>query len=335
MNPILGVVFVLLAGTPPTTDLLSQAGVLWERCAAADPDACYKLDSLRTVRIADPEARVAATQVHEAACAAGTPAACFALGMHLDDDGGIPIDGERAFKLFSAACEAGFAPACQRTSVFYRVSVPSFEPGAKAKASALLRKACGAGLPGACVDLAEAGRVGGAVPVDDDTAAELLAKGCASGSFRGCVAAAERLLPEPPFACDQCEPNAIERGDERCINCELAQCRKEHCCPTCEGRDSYACCCEEFDASLPYPLTTPVVPPAVLETRRRAALEVLKPAVERLEVLCSGGFEQACRDLSRLYSNARLPLHDETKAARALERGNQATSWPSGGATRP
>jgi len=321
MSLIIGVVFLAIAAAPPQAQQLAQAGELWARCAEKDPDACYMLGSLRTVRIADPEERARATKDLERDCAAESAAACFALGMYLDDDGGLPIDGERAFGLFEAACDADFPPACQRASIFYRVSVPSFQPGAKEIASALLKKACDAGLPDACVDLAEAGRVGGAVPVDEATASKLFERACALGSFRGCVAIAERILPEPDFACDQCEPNAVERGDARCIECELAQCRREHCCPTCEGRKTYACCCEEFDAPLPYPLTTAVVSEEITARRHKEARRVLSPAVERLAALCGGGFVHACRDLSWLCSNARLPF--------------EATSEPCAGATHP
>ncbi len=315
MVSILSLALVFIAAATPMTEPLDEAGALWARCAKADPDACYRLSALRTVRIADPAVRAAKTANYEAACAQKDPAACFALGMILDDDGGLPVDGKRAFEVFGRACDAGFAPACVRVSIFYRVSVPASEPDAPQRASALLRRACDAGLPEACHDLARAGVVGGAVPVDDATAATLLERGCALGSFNACLRMAEALLPEPPFACDQCQPDAVARGDDRCIDCELAVCRKEHCCATCDGRRSYACCGEEFDVPLPYPLTTPVQDPKQVARARAQAVALLAPAVRRLTALCDGGFTPACRDLAELFGAPRLPYFDETKAA--------------------
>ena len=309
-------ILLLLATTlspPPDPAPLSRAGELWSGCATGDAGSCYRLGTPRTIRIVDAQKRAVATAPYEKACATGENAACFALAMHLDDDGGLPVDGQRAFELFVAACDAGFPPACQRASIFYRVSVPSSEPDAPEKASALLDKACAAGLPSACYDLAQAGAVGGAKPVDDATAERLLDKGCSGGSFDACLLMAKRLLPPPPFACDQCQPNASERGDEPCVECELAACRREHCCPTCEGRTSYACCCEEFDVALPYPLKTPPADAKQLAAARTAAKKVLAASVARLRSLCEEGLPAACRDLDHLFADPLLPYHGETR----------------------
>jgi len=315
MLPLIGMVLAILTAAPPHGDPLSQAGALWESCAKEDADACYRLACLETVRITDDARLASATATFEAGCAAKDMAACFALGMYLDDDGGLPIDGKRAFELFTAACDSGFAPACLRASILYRVSVPSSEPDAPQRASALLLKACDAGLPEACHDLAQAGVVGAAIPVDDATAAKLLDRGCAQGSFQACRRIAERLLPEPPFACDQCtRPDAIERGDEPCIACEIAACRKVNCCPTCEGRLRFMCCAEEFDAPLPYPLKTAVMEPKEAARARAKALAVLTPAVKRLDALCDDGLVTACRDLGDLFSDRRLPFFDQERA---------------------
>jgi TPR repeat protein len=180
---------------PPEPGALFRVKELWAECSKGNESSCYRLSTLRTVRIVDGKQRVAATSPLEKDCSSGEPSACYVLAMHFDDDGGLPVDGKRAFELYSAACEAGFPPACHRTSVFYRVSVPSQEPDAPRKASALLAGACEAGLPAACFDLAQAGAVGGAEPVDDAIAARLLEKGCAGGSFDACLLIAKRLLP--------------------------------------------------------------------------------------------------------------------------------------------
>ncbi len=313
MVPLLCLLVAVTLSPPPEPAPLSRVKQLWTSCAEGDASACYQVGGLRTVRIVDEVERSAATSLYEKECSAGEMTACFALAMHLDDDGGLPIDGKRAFELFMTACDAGFPPACQRASVFYRVSVPSSEPDAPERASALLAKACDAGLPSACYDLAQAGAVGGAKPVDSVTEAKLLEKGCASGSFDACMLIAKRLLPAPPFACDQCEPNAVDRGDARCIDCEVAACRREHCCPTCEGRKSYACCCEEFDVPLPCPLKTPASDPSRLAQARAAAKQVLATPVKRLRSLCQNdGLAAACRDLEHLFADPLLPYHGES-----------------------
>jgi hypothetical protein len=315
MLPVLALLLAFGLTPPPNPGLLTQVGELWSQCASGDKAACYTLGTLRTVRIADSDERSVATAAFEKKCRAGASDSCFALAMHLDDDGGLPVDGKRAFELFLAACESGFAPACQRASVFYRVSVPASEPDAPKTASKLLAKACDAGYPSACYDLAQAGAVGGAEPVDKATEANLLERGCKLGSFDACLLMADRILPSPPFACDQCEPNPVERGDTRCIDCETAACRKEHCCPTCEGRNSYACCCEEFDVPLPYPLKTPPVAPGKLTRDRAKAHALLSPSVKRLRGLCKEGLAPACRDLDGLFANKRLPFKGERRSA--------------------
>lgn len=310
MTYLLVATLLMLPAAPPDSERLAEAGALWESCQKKDPDACYRLGALGTVRIQDATARSKATAAFEAACDGGDAAACFALGMHLDDDGGLPVDGKRAFELFGQACDAGFAPACSRVSVFYRVSVPSGEPDAPKTASALLRKACDAGFPEACHDLAQAGVVGGAVAPSEGEIPRLLERGCALGSFNACLGLKERLLPAPPFACDQCEPNPVERGDAWCIDCELAICRQEHCCPTCAVRDSYACCGEEFDAPLPHPLKTPIPDPAAVAKGTAAVRALLSPWVPRLKAVCAVGVPAACRDLEQLRAIKGLPLRD-------------------------
>jgi len=313
MMSVVCLLVAVLLTPPPEPTLLFKAKDLWTECSKGDAAACYRFGTLRTVRIRDTKERATATAEVEKECAAGEPAACYILAMHLDDDGGLPIDGKRAFELFTAACEAGFPPACDRASIFYRVSVPMEEADAPRKASALLAKACDAGLPSACYDLAQAGAVGGAEPVDDATAAKLLDKGCVRGSFDACLLIARRLLPPPPFACDQCEPNPVERGDERCIECELAACRKKHCCPTCEGRSSYACCGEEFDKPLAYPLRTTPFDPKKRAAASAKAKKVLDPMVKLLRRLCKEGLNAACRDLDRLFADPLLPFHGEKR----------------------
>ena len=313
MVPLICLMLVVSSFPPPEPDPLSQAGELWSACAKGSPDACYKLGKLRTRRIVDADARATATAPYEKACLSGDSTACYVLAMHLDDDGGLPLDGKRAFELFTTSCESGFAPACERASVFYRVSVPSQEPDAPKTAASLLARACDAGLAHACYDLAQAGSVGGVEPVDEATESKLLERGCTLGSFAACLEIARRFLPEPPFACDQCEPNAIERGDERCITCELAACRRLHCCPTCKDRNSYACCCEEFDAPLPYPLKTPPVDPKKLAVNQAGAKAILATSVRRLRALCKDGFTAACKDLDDLFSIPRLPYFGRTR----------------------
>lgn len=187
-----------LAPPPPSghaevaaqVDALKGAGALWTGCKAHDDDACYTLSRLRTVRV--PEEQRALTQPLEAGCGRGEGAACFALAMTLDDDGGAPPDGKRAFELFGTACRAGFVPACAREAVFYVVSVPSRQPDAKTRASELLSNACDAGLTSACAD-----RVA-LLGVEARAVAAPLLAGCAQGLPLSCSVAAG--LPGLPKA---------------------------------------------------------------------------------------------------------------------------------------
>lgn len=308
-----------LAATAAAPDL-AAAGTLWAACSKGDAGACYRLECLATVRIPDAAARAAATAPLEEGCAKKDPAACFALAMYLDDDGGMPIDGQRAFELVKAACAAGFAPACVREAVFYMVSVPSREPGAPARVTTLLRAACEAGLPQACHDFARFGGLGGGVAPDADIAAEALAKACAGGSFAACRRQAAAALPERPFACDQCAPDAASGRDDRCVSCEIAACRAAHCCPTCPDRTTFACCAEELGTRSPYPLTTPPADATREAMAREVARMLLVPSVVRLEELCEGGFAPACRDLAGLYGDETLPFRDAQKAAACAAR---------------
>jgi len=191
---------------------------------------------MKTVRIMDAKLRTEVTATYEAGCRAKDPTACFILGMYLDDDGGLPIDGKRAFELFTAACKAGFAPACLRESIFYRVSVPSSEP---------------------------------------DT------------------------------------HDAAKRGDERCVACEMAICRKENCCPTCENRRTNSCCAGEFGEPLRFPPVTPTPDPQQVAHVRKDVRTALAPEIKRLKALCGDGFAPACRDLAHLFYVERFrPLSD-------------------------
>jgi hypothetical protein len=59
--------------------------------------------------------------------------------------------------------------------------------------------------------------------------------------------------------------------DERCRDCDIAKCRREHCCPTCADRTKWACCGDEGGAPTVYPDVAPQPDPAQQKAAATAA----------------------------------------------------------------
>jgi len=312
-----------------------------DACLAGDPAGCYHFGRHeRTRRIRDAAAHARATAPLGEACDRGDLRACHRLGLLLDDDSGMPLDGRGAFDAFETACDGGHAPSCGRLATLYRVGPPSSDPGASAKALDLYGRACDAGFPGPCraaavmlgddparakaleeraCRLGDTGACTGLaraawpeVPFACDRCPEGQAVGDplparVGGPLErsGRMAASEARGGECPGTC---APGEGRGGalplvtDDRCVECRIAACRREHCCETCPGRDTVACCA---DVDLPvadHPLVTPKPDPAAVARAEAEARRVVAPLLPILREGCDAGVGRACADLGRVLS---------------------------------
>ncbi len=283
-------------------------------CLAKDPAGCFHFELLqRTRRILDETKRNEIAAPFEAACEKGDMRGCYRVGMLLDDDGGLALDGKRAFELFERACAGGYAYACMRAATLWLVGPPSQEPEAKATVVARTTVACEAGFPGGCA-------LAASVAATDAAREKLHARTCELGGIRECIDLARAAIPQPAFACDQCPP---DEGSESCFDCKVMQCRRESCCPTCPDRDRSACCADEGPVK-DHPLVTTPVDPQVRERGHARALEILAPTRDVLERSCERGHPRACVELARILDDAELPTPNPARARALFERACRA-----------
>jgi TPR repeat protein len=283
-------------------------------CLADDPAGCFHFELLqRTRRILDQDKRAAIAAPFEAACDKGDMRGCYRVGMLLDDDGGLALDGARAFELFERACAGGYAYACMRAATLWLVGPPSQKPESKATVVARATLTCDAGFPGGCTLLASV--------VEDDAARERLhARSCELGGVRDCVDLARTAIPQPAFACDQCPADG---GPEQCFDCRIMQCRRESCCPTCADRDRSACCADEGSVT-EHPLVTTAVDPQLRARGEARATEVLAGPRDFLERSCERAHPRACVELARILDDDALPSPDPVRARTLFERACRA-----------
>ncbi len=289
-----------------------------DRCAGpdgGDARACYHFEGMmrtggaRRDRPLPPRAVVLDRE-----CQGGDHRSCFQLGLLLDDDGGMPRDGARAFALFEQACEAGYRYACFRSAIYYRVSVPSQRPDAAERVVERLGRACKAGFARPCTMLAEALRDQGG---DGKLAADAAGLGCARGDLAGCRQLAVAALPTRPFACDQCEGESDMHGG--CLDCRLWADYERLCCDSCPDRDTSAACAD-IELTKRHPKVSREVEPAAVATAERQIRALLNPWLQRLGESCKAGHGQACFDLGLLAADARFPTHNAAIAKAAVGR---------------
>lgn len=283
-------------------------------CLAKDPAGCFHFELLqRTRRILDVHKRDVIAAPFEAACEKGDMRGCYRVGMLLDDDGGLAIDGGRAFDLFERACAGGYAYACMRAATLWIVGPPSQQPESKTTALARTTTACDAGFPHAC-------SLAASVLDDDDARARMYARSCELGGVRDCLDLARAAIPQPAFACDQCP---VDGGPEQCFDCRVMQCRRESCCPTCADRDRAACCADDGPVA-EHPLVTTAVDPREHERGEARANEILARTRDFLERSCERAHPRACVELARILDDDTLPTPDPARARSLFERACRA-----------
>jgi hypothetical protein len=280
-------------------------------CLAGDGAGCWHFEILqRTRRITDATKRAEALAPFEDACAKDDMRGCYRVGMLLDDDGGMAIDGARAFEMFERACAGGYAYACVRAGTLWIVGPPAQKPEAKATVVARATMACDAGFPDGCEMLARA-------TDDANERARLEAKSCERGGISSCLQLARDAIPKPAFACDQCP---AEGGPAQCFECSIAKCRRESCCPTCAARDRSACCADEGGPNIEHPLRTTPVDPSLLAPGEARARELLARVRGWLEPSCDRGHHLACVQLANILDDDELPDRDPSRARVLLQR---------------
>jgi TPR repeat protein len=95
----------------------------------------------------------------ETGCKLNDAASCAGLAAALDFGRGVAKDKRRAFASYQRACGRGDQNACNAVAMTHALGVEGVAKRDPAKGVALLERACAAGAPAACLNLAE--RLGG------------------------------------------------------------------------------------------------------------------------------------------------------------------------------
>lgn len=233
----------------------------------------------------------------EKGCQAGDAIQCAMAAEALDDPSGTSTAVPQAIAGLVKVCEGGLSFACGRAGAI-RVASGVDTPALDEKtARAHIERACASNDLTGCAMLVN---LAGAIPPPDQFAAseqyKTRVRACDVGDLGSCMDIVKLLTPAPPFGCSMCDPEAAENNEwklsngdyeERCRDCSIATCRREHCCADCADRGKWACC---GDDSVPvdYPLQPPPGDPA----QRRSAGEAARRGTSRGLALWKAGCER-------------------------------------------
>lgn len=237
-------------GKAITSNLLPVLPGLAEECAAGSGLACWmydrdyelvvgvlKKDDLRAVAQG-----FCTEQRNGPACAAAAQALDNPTGV-----GGNPIE---AVAGLMTVCNQGLLDACARAAGIRIGSGLEMEALDHDTAKTIVERACDKGILHAC-----ALRIGlmGAITREESNNFDrtsnfrVLARACALGE--SCSTMLYRLRPEEPFGCSLCDADSF---DERCMQCEAAQCYDTHCRSP-NVNPTHACCSEESEHTPRHP----------------------------------------------------------------------------------
>jgi TPR repeat protein len=120
---------------------------LERQCGEKQPGACQFLAWLHSGSGGLPKDAAKATVYRERGCAAGDKRACVEHAWALARGEGIPKDETRAVTALDTLCGGGYLPACTRLAFVYAAKPTA---GDRARARALLARACEGGQEDAC-----------------------------------------------------------------------------------------------------------------------------------------------------------------------------------------
>lgn len=271
-------------------------------CMAGSALACWLYDANYELMLGFVTANAETGRAKlEEPCRQGNLVACALAGESLDNPSGFGGDPVSAVRALMTACDGGLVDACVRAAEIRIGSGINMEALSKAGALARYEPACKLGFPRACMALYR--DLGAFTPEDYDLTSHYPAtvRACDTGLELACVALLDHLTPEPPFGCDRCDLESNEYGalrgggfDERCTECEIVACRARHCCPTCEGREGFACCGSEAANMRVHPERAPALDAAKAKRILAAARSGTAKARALWTAGCERGHEPMC-----------------------------------------
>lgn len=288
--------------------LLEHVGPLHRDCLAGSEISCLLFDQayIGAARLAQHD-RSRAIAALEKGCAGGVQMQCVLAGEALDDPGGTSKETPKAISRLMAVCKRGMLHACERAAEIRLGSGLEVPELAEADAMKYIERACAARLPNGCRVLVA---LAGAIPPPAEFAGSVQyqtrVRACRAGDPSACGDIVELIRPAPPFGCSLCDPKAAEDNqwqltgggfDERCMDCEIARCRRENCCPTCALRDKHACCADEGRVRS-FPDRPPPADPAAWKAAARAARAGTGRGLALFKAGCARGMQSWC-DLVR------------------------------------
>lgn len=291
--------------------LVLHAGALHRECAAGSRMTCVLFDQVYSsaARLAQRDRAGSATLLANG-CKSGDPIQCALAAEALDDPGGTSAETPQAIAGLMAVCKRGVLHACERAADI-RIGAGIAHPAiSEAEAKADVERACQAGLPDGCrVLVALSGAIPPPAEFPGSAQYRTRERACSAGSAGDCADLLELIEPAAPFGCSLCDRNAAEQNewkltsgdfDERCMDCEILRCRREHCCPTCADRTRFACCADEGGAPRAFPDAPPPADPAALQTAARTGREATARGVALIRAGCERGLTAWCDAVKEL-----------------------------------
>jgi hypothetical protein len=236
-------------------------------------------------------------------CKGGDDIQCALAAEALDDPGGTSVETPRAIAGLVALCKRGLLHACERAADIRIVAGIEHPDISEAEAKAHVERACQAGMPNGCrVLVALSGAVPPPAEFPGSAQYRIRVRACTAGDVGACADILEMVKPAPPFGCSLCDPKAAKHNDwkllsgdfdERCMDCDIARCRREHCCPTCADRNRSACCSDDAQPRA-FPEKPAVADPAAWQKAARLGREGTAGGVGLVNAGCKRGMAAWC-----------------------------------------
>lgn len=284
--------------------LLPHLAPLHRECVAGSRMTCVLFEQVYSsaAQLAQGD-RAGSAPVLARGCKGGDDIQCALAAEALDDPGGTSKETPQAITGLFAVCKRGVLHACERAADI-RIGAGIEHPAiSESAARAHLERACRAGLPEGCRVLVA---LSGAIPPPSgfpgSAQYRTRERACSAGAAGACADILEMVAPEAPFGCSLCDPAAAERNefklksgevDERCLDCAIARCRRQSCCPTCADRTRAACCSDDVTPRQ-FPDQPPAADPAAWQAAARAGREGTARGVALIAAGCKRGMASWC-----------------------------------------
>ena len=290
--------------------LLPHLAPLYRECVAGSRMTCVLFEQVYSAaaHLAQGD-RAGAVPVLARGCKGGDDIQCVLAAEALDDSGGTSKETPQAIKELVAVCKRGILHACERAADI-RIGAGIEHPDiSEAEARAEVERACRAGLPEGCrVLVALSGAIPPPAEFSGSAQYRTRERACSAGAAGACADILEMVAPEAPFGCSLCDPAAAERNefklksgevDERCLDCAIARCRRQSCCPTCADRNRAACCSDDVTPRQ-FSDQPPAADPAAWQAAARVGREGTSRGVALIAAGCKRGMASWCDALKEL-----------------------------------